>query len=222
MKQAVIYYRVSTKRQGYSGLGLKAQRNAVKLYARNHKIEIIKEYKEIESTRKKKHKRPKLMAALADCTKTGAVLLIAKIDRLDRNVAFISALMESDIEFIAVDNPNANKLMRHIIAAFAEHERDQISIRIKEALAVAKRNGVELGKYGKKVLSKKNKREADKFARKMKPILSIYHQQGFRSVRKLAHQLNEDKVRPFTGKNAKWHPSSVYAIQKRIYGLEIS
>lgn len=220
MKQAVIYYRVSTKRQGYSGLGLKAQRNAVTFFARSHKYKIIKEFKEVESTRKNNTNRFKLFTALEVCKLTKATLLIAKLDRLHRSVSFISALMESEVDFVAVDNPHANKLMLHIMAAFAEHERDQISTRTKEALAVAKSKGVKLGKYGKNVLSKKNKRSADKFARKMKPVISIYYQQGHRSVRKLATILNMDGITPYYGKKAKWHVTTVYNLLQRIKSLD--
>jgi DNA invertase Pin-like site-specific DNA recombinase len=176
MKKAIAYYRVSTKRQGRSGLGLKAQKSAVWLYAKAYKLKIIQEFKEVESTRK--NNRPKLMQALDESKSTKSILLVAKLDRLDRNVAFISKLMESNVDFIAVDNPHANKLTLHIQAAFAEYERDLISQRIKEALAVAKKNGVQLGKYGKTVLAKRNKRKAMQFAKKLKPLLGSLKKEG--------------------------------------------
>ncbi len=120
----VAYYRVSTARQGQSGLGLDAQRSAVSgfLHGRG---ELAAEFTEVESGRK--NDRPQIAAALDLCCRRRAVLVIAKLDSLARNVAFVARLMESGVEFIAVDNPHANKLMVHMLAAFAEHERDQIS-----------------------------------------------------------------------------------------------
>jgi DNA invertase Pin-like site-specific DNA recombinase len=142
MAQFVAYYRVSTDRQGTSGLGLDAQRTAVLAHAANG--QLIAEYTEVESG-KKHTNRPQLLAALAECRRSGATLVIAKLDRLGRNVAFISALMEGGIDFVACDNPYANRLMLHMLAAFAEHEREQISQRTKAALAAAKARGVRLG-----------------------------------------------------------------------------
>ena len=154
MNKAIAYYRVSTDRQGKSGLGLEAQNETVKQFANFKQWELIGEFTEIESG--KKSNRPQLQEALKQCLKQKAVLVIAKLDRLGRNVAFISSLMESKVEFVAVDNPHANRLMLHLLAAFAEHEREQISTRTKEALKVAKSRGVILGKHGKNVLSQEN------------------------------------------------------------------
>ena len=138
----VAYYRVSTARQGQSGLGLDAQRTAVASYVAG-RGELSAEFTEVESGRK--NDRPQLAAALDLCRRRRAVLVIAKLDRLARNVAFVARLMESGVEFVAVDNPHANKLMMHMLAAFAEHERDQISARTVAALAAAKARGVRLG-----------------------------------------------------------------------------
>lgn len=132
MKRAVTYYRVSTKRQGESGLGLESQKQSVLDFAKNNDYVLIGEFTEIESG--KRNNRPVLQKALAQCRKDSTILLIAKLDRLGRNVAFISALMESGVEFKAVDNPYAGKLLVHIMAAFAEHERDRISERTTRVL----------------------------------------------------------------------------------------
>src|SRR6267378_4434800 len=141
----VSYYRVSTGRQGHSGLGLDAQRQAVQEYLGGKpENQLVEEHTEIESG--KRSDRPELQAALATCKRHKATLIIAKLDRLARNVAFIANLMESGVEFVAVDNPHASKLMLHMLAAFAEHEREQISSRTKAALAAAKARGVKLGK----------------------------------------------------------------------------
>jgi DNA invertase Pin-like site-specific DNA recombinase len=188
MRKAVPYYRVSTERQGMSGLGLLAQRQSVQLFASYNKYELLNEHTEIESG--KSSKRPILLKALAECKKHNAILLIAKLDRLGRNVAFISSLMESGVDFVAADNPTANKFIVHIMAAFAEYERDQISIRTKEALAAAKRRGVVLGWYAINVLAKRNKKAANSFARKMKPIIKKIKADGFQTVRAIRHELN--------------------------------
>jgi DNA invertase Pin-like site-specific DNA recombinase len=140
MKKGIAYYRVSTDRQGKSGLGLEAQAEAVSNFAEREGYEVVAIFTETESG--KKSQRPELLAALAQCRKERATLVIAKLDRLSRNVAFISNLMESRVDFKAVDNPHANRLMVHLLAAFAEHEREQISTRTKDALAAAKRRGV--------------------------------------------------------------------------------
>ena len=141
MADFVAYYRVSTDRQGTSGLGLDAQRQAVARHIAPSRPVI--EFTEVESG-KRHTNRPQLLVALAECKKRRAVLVIAKLDRLARNVAFISALMESGTEFVCCDNPHANKLMLHMLAAFAEHEREQISQRTTVALAEAKRRGTKL------------------------------------------------------------------------------
>ena len=114
----VAYYRVSTDRQGRSGLGLEAQRDAVMRHVASHDGELIADFCEIESG--KRSDRPQLAAAIAAAKKAKATLIIAKLDRLARNVHFISGLMESCVDFVAADNPHANKLMVHLLAAFAE------------------------------------------------------------------------------------------------------
>ena len=135
MKKAITYYRVSTERQGESGLGLLAQQKAVKDFAWANDYQLMGEFVEVESG--KKNNRPVLVQALDRCKRENATLLIAKLDRLGRNVAFISKLMESGVDFKAVDNPHASKLVVHMMAVFAEHERDQISQRTAAALKAA-------------------------------------------------------------------------------------
>jgi DNA invertase Pin-like site-specific DNA recombinase len=138
----VSYARVSTARQGASGLGLDAQREAITRYVGTGRL--VGEFVEVESA-KGGVNRPQLIAALAACKLHRAVLVIAKLDRLSRNVAFVSALQESDVEFVACDNPHATKLMVHMLVAFAEHEREMISTRTVAALAQAKARGAKLG-----------------------------------------------------------------------------
>ena len=143
MAAFIAYYRVSTDRQGASGLGLEAQRAAVKAFI-GRSDKLIAEYKEVESG-KRHDNRPQLLAALAECKKRKATLVIAKLDRLSRNVKFISTLMDGDVDLVCCDMPQATRLTLHIMAAMAEHEREMISTRTKAALAAAKKRGVRLG-----------------------------------------------------------------------------
>lgn len=150
--RVVSYLRVSTARQGASGLGLDAQRAAVAAYAKAGGHTLATEYVEVESGTKAS--RPQLIAALAECRLHKATLLIAKLDRLARNVAFIANLMDGGVDFVACDMPQANRLTLHLLAAIAEHEREMISQRTKAALAAAKVRGVRLGNpHGGKVLA---------------------------------------------------------------------
>lgn len=142
MTDYVAYYRVSTDAQGRSGLGLDAQRDSIRRYVRSDDI-VLAEFTEVESG--SINDRPQLALALALCRRKRARLLIAKLDRLSRNLHFISGLMESDVKFTAVDMPDADPFRLHIEAAVAEEERRKISTRIREALAAAKRRGVKLG-----------------------------------------------------------------------------
>jgi DNA invertase Pin-like site-specific DNA recombinase len=140
----VSYLRVSTQRQWRSGLGREAQQEAVNQFLNGGRHKVVGEFEEIESG-KRDDNRPELQKALAMCRIHRATLLVAKIDRLARNVAFVSKLMESGVKFQAVDMPEANNLTVHILAAMAEHEAKMISERTKAALAAVKRRGTKLG-----------------------------------------------------------------------------
>ena len=139
----VAYLRVSTQRQGTSGLGLEAQREIIQnfLYDKNP----IAEYIEVESGRKTDKGRPKLKEALEVCRKTGAKLIVAKLDRLARNVAFLSQLLESDVDIVFCDFPQANKMVLHILAAISQYEAELVATRTKQALAAKKARGAVLG-----------------------------------------------------------------------------
>jgi DNA invertase Pin-like site-specific DNA recombinase len=135
------YYRVSTQKQGTSGLGLDAQRAAVQAFAGS--AQLLTEYVEIESG--KKNQRPQLLAAIAEARRVGATLLIAKLDRLSRNAGFIFALRDSGVDFVCCDMPDANTLTVGLFAVIAQHERETISKRTKDALAAKKARGAQLG-----------------------------------------------------------------------------
>jgi DNA invertase Pin-like site-specific DNA recombinase len=143
MKKVVSYLRVSTQRQGASGLGLEAQRTAVETFCRSHGYHIVEEFVEVETG--KRNDRPILRDALARAKSCKALLVISKLDRLARNVAFIANLMESGVEFRACDMPEANRLLLHVMAAVAEQEARAISERTRNALQAAKARGVPLG-----------------------------------------------------------------------------
>ena len=207
MKKSIAYYRVSTDRQGQSGLGLAAQQKSVQDFAKSSNLNVVKEFTEIESGRKVK--RPVLQKALQECKKENMVLLIARLDRLGRNVMFISTLIESKVEFIAIDNP-------HILAAVAQYEQRQISIRTKEALQAAKKRGVELGKNGKYVLAKQNSMAAFNFALMMENRITKLRQEGFTTVREIKRELNRRRVPTYRGLGFKWHNQTVHNVMTRI------
>ena len=144
MSEIVAYYRVSTKRQGFDGLGMAAQREAVERYAAGLSASIVATYEEVESSsRSDLRNRPQLAAAVAHVRRSKVVLVIARLDRLARNVFVTSQLLESGIEFVAWDNPHASRLTIHIPAAMAEHESRLISARVKDAIATSRARGME-------------------------------------------------------------------------------
>lgn len=145
MPDFVAYFRVSTQKQGADGLGMEAQREAVSDYAKKVGARILQEFVEVESGKKTERERPELALAMGSAKRTGATLVVAKLDRLARNVAFLSSIMQTGVNFLACDNPHATKFTVHILAAVAELEREQISRRTKEALARAKARGTKLG-----------------------------------------------------------------------------
>jgi len=212
MRKAVAYYRVSTTRQGKSGLGLEAQQSAVKSYCIGNEYDLVCELIEVKSTRKH---RPGLQEALAYCKKHKATLIVARLDRLGRDVEEIARIVKSSVEVIVTDNPHANRLTIHILAAVAEEQRRTISINTKEALQAAKARGVILGANGRDVLSKKNKVEADAFARTLQPIIQEFISEGYTSIRAIAEQLNDREIPTFRP-GAMWHKTSVYNLLERL------
>lgn len=213
----ISYVRVSTARQGASGLGLEAQRDAVSRFLNGGDWELISEFQEVETGKGSDAlaKRPQLRAALAACRKEGATLVIAKLDRLARNVHFVSGLMESKAKFVACDMPEANELTIHIMAAFAEHEAKRISQRTKDALAVAKGRGVVLGKAGAANLRpnlEERQRAANAFAEKLRPMFESMKARGL-SQRGMVAELNSISVP--TPNGGKWLLATVQRVIDR-------
>ncbi|ABB32506.1 resolvase-like serine recombinase [Geobacter metallireducens GS-15] len=209
MKRYVSYLRVSTDKQGREGYGVGAQREAVANYLNGGKWELLREFVEVESGRKKD--RPELAAALSFCKLTKSTLIVAKLDRLARNVAFVSSLMESGVDFVAVDFPEANKLTVHILAAVAEHEAGMISTRTKAALAAARTRGVKLGNPNLTNEARSAGRVAramksDEDAKRVKPIIEGLRLQGM-GLRETARELNRQGIRTPLGKD--WTATAV-------------
>lgn len=211
MKQAIAYYRVSTNRQGKSGLGLEAQQLAVKSYCKFHEYVIIQEVVEVKSTRKC---RIRLEEALETCKKNNTTLMVARLDRLGRDVEQIARIANSKVEIIVTDNPHADRFTIHILAAVAEDQRQRISDSTKSALQAAKKRGKILGKNGK-VLAKANKKAANDFAIKLSPLLKRLENKGITTLRAISEELNRRTIPTFRGVG-RWHPSTVYFLKNRL------
>jgi len=223
MPRVVAYYRVSTDAQGRSGLGLEAQRDTIARLCGAREWEIIAEFTEVESG--KRHDRPELVAAMHRAKVTGATLVIAKLDRLSRSAAFLTALQESGTPFVAADMPEACETTVGILAVIARSERNAIARRTKEALAAAKARGVQLGnpngaaalrRAGRgnvaalEAVRAKAASRADDYA----PILADVRAAGAASLSAIARELNKRGI--VTPRGGDWHPSSVQRLLTRI------
>jgi DNA invertase Pin-like site-specific DNA recombinase len=221
--QFISYVRVSTERQGKSGLGLEAQRAAVTAYVIGQRGLLVEEFREIESG--KKDDRPQLAAALAACRRHKAVLVIAKLDRLARRVSFISALMDGDVDFVACDFPQANRLTLHILAAVAEHEREMISQRTKAALQAAQSRGMKLGNRtnAHECLARARaarSAQARRQAENLRPIIDQIMRSGVTSLRLIAAALTARGIRTPRG-STRWHAEQVATVL-RLTDLQMS
>lgn len=223
MTRAVAYYRVSTDKQGRSGLGMEAQHAAVEALCRERRWELIAPpFQEVESG--KRDDRPELLNAIERCRQTGATLVVAKLDRLSRNVAFLATLQDSGIQFIAADMPEANELTVHIMAAVAQAERKVISVRTKQALEAARARGTKLGnpigvaafngRCGSAAGVEASKRKADAHALLLRPVIERMQSQGHTSLGAIGRLLNEEGMR--TPRGGQWHSSSVRNLLARL------
>jgi DNA invertase Pin-like site-specific DNA recombinase len=212
----VAYYRVSTQRQGNSGLGLEAQKASVEAYLNGGNWKLLKEFQETETGKGSNalERRPVLNEAIAFAKRHKAKLIIAKLDRLARNVAFVSALMESKVPFVCADMPEANELTLHIMAAMAQYESKRISERTREALQAAKRRGVKLGKVENLQKGCAERAEnAEAFAMKLKPTLEALKAQGL-SQRAMVEELNKLGAKTSAGK--EWKLMTLQRVLKRL------
>lgn len=222
MKRYVAYYRVSTQKQGRSGLGLEAQRETVLGYV-GGVGNLTAEFTEVESGRNAD--RPQLAAALRNCKATGAVLVVARLDRLARDVAFLSNLMNSGVDFVAVDFPEANRLMVHVLAAVAEYESRMASERTKVALKAAKARGTRLGNpNGARALKRAGKgnmaavkviqAQAGERADTLRDMVQDIQAGGVSTLSGIALELSNRGAK--TARGGRWHPASVQRLLTRL------
>ncbi len=222
----VGYYRVSTDRQGRSGLGLEAQRSAVANYLDGGNWTLLDTFTEVESGRR--NDRPELAKALDLCRRRKATLVIAKLDRLARNVAFIANLMDADVDVVAVDMPQANRFTLHIMAAMAEHEAALVSQRTRAALKAAKARGRKLGwsipsrRKEQAQASLKgvagNRAKGDRVAANVLPVIRDIDRAGVTTLQGIADALNARGIR--TARQRRWYASTVRKLLVRGYQVE--
>ena len=214
MPQAIAYYRVSTQQQGRSGLGIEAQKSAVARFAESEGIEVVAEYTEVETGKGADalDRRPELAAALTRARKAKCPVVVAKLDRLSRDVHFISGLMAHKVAFIVAElGLDADPFMLHLYAALAEKERALISARTKAALAAKKAQGVKLGNpraaetVGKAHAA--HRAAADHFAASVLPIVQSIRASGITSHAGIAEALNSRGVR--TARGGQWYATTV-------------
>ncbi|MBL9072517.1 recombinase family protein [Tabrizicola sp.] len=222
-ERLVAYERVSTARQGLSGLGLEAQRKAIGDFASARGAEVLARFTEVESGRRAD--RPELSRALHLAKVTGATLVIARLDRLSRNAAFLLALRDSGVKFLACDMPQANDLTVGIMALVAEAEREAISRRTKEALAAAKARGVKLGNpNGAESLRRAGKggaalravvsANAAAFAEDLAPVIADVQAAGHTSLRAIAAELTARGIR--TRRGGRWSVGNVLGVLAKV------
>jgi DNA invertase Pin-like site-specific DNA recombinase len=209
MKRYVAYFRVSTEKQGKSGLGLAAQRTLIERFLSDGD-EVIAEFVEVQSG--KNDERVELWKAIAHAKKQDAKILIAKLDRFSRKVSFIAGIMEQGIGLVVAEMPHATDFQLHIFAALAQEERRLISERTRNALAEAKKRGVELGRNGK-VLATKHRREADERAETLRPIIMPMVIAGL-SYSEIALRLNEEGIQTVNGR--RFHAQQVKNLVPRL------
>lgn len=216
----VAYYRVSTQKQGRSGLGLEAQQEMVKNFIRQNGGQIVAEYQEVESG--KDDERPQFIKAMRHAHVVGGKLLVGKLDRLSRDLHFITSLQKSHVDFIVADMPNCDSFTINIYGALAQREREMISERTKAGLAAAKARGIKLGKpenltpeissIGRELGRQQQVANADRFAALVRPRIEELQNEGL-SLRAIACKLDSEHFK--TARGGKWTASSVRNIQER-------
>jgi DNA invertase Pin-like site-specific DNA recombinase len=217
MPQAVAYYRVSTKRQGTSRLGIEAQEEAVSLYSKLTETEVVKKFFEVESG--KKNNRLILKKAVRYCRKHGFVLIIAKIDRLARNAFLVADLIQSGIKIVAADKPLADELELLEDAIKAQRVGDTISKNTRDALQAAKRRGVILGKHAA-ILVQNIRQQSRDHTLSMIPEIEKLRKEGYTTEGNILAQLKKRRIPPMRGPGYRWHPSTVHYLLKRIEKIQ--
>lgn len=211
--KCIAYYRVSTVRQGESGLGLDGQRETVRRFTTSHGMEIVAEHTEVESG--KINERPQLSEALSICRKIGATLVVSKLDRLSRNALFLLQLQQGNVDFICCDCPNVDRFTVGILALVAQRERELISERTKSALKAAKARGVRLGTRNPdrqvKLMVAGYRRQNDAFAAKVRPIIDEVKSAGVKTLKGIAECLTRRGIPTRNGKSV-WFGSAVKAV----------
>lgn len=218
----ISYIRVSTVSQGRSGLGLEAQKKAVVDYLNGGKWELLADFVEVESG--KRNDRPELKKALDRCRLTGATLIVAKIDRLARNAAFLLSLRDAGVDFVAADMPDANRMTVGIMAIIAEYERDAISARTKAALQAAKARGVALGRpenltqasaaRGRDMGRAASTTRSDARLADLAPVIRDIVAGGSPTLAQIADALNERQIP--TSRGGTWSPTQVARVMDRL------
>lgn len=215
MKQFILYRRVSTTRQGQSGLGLESQDETVRRYVASQCGVIVGEFAEVESGKKTDAERPQLALALQACVQHKATLVVAKLDRLSRNAEFLLRLQNSGTDFICCDAPNVDRFTVGILALVAQRERELISERTKAALMAAKKRGVVLGaKNPEKSLPlmwAASTRAKESFQEKVRPIVREIQEAGCTTLQEIADCLNRRGI-PTRRNGGKWYPATVSRI----------
>lgn len=223
----VTYIRVSTDKQGRSGLGLEAQRAAIAAYAHSADAHVVEEFQEVESGRN--NDRPALLAALKSTRVHGAKLVIAKLDRLSRNAAFLLTLQESGVDFVTCDMPDASPFTVGIMAVLAQQESKMISDRTRAAMAAAKARGQTFGNpngaaalrhagKGNEASIKARQSRADARARDLIDVLNHLESQGHKTLTAQADELNRRGIK--TARGGRWHASSVVNLRRRQMALQ--
>lgn len=215
MKSFVLYRRVSTSRQGQSGLGLESQDETVRRYVTSQNGKIVGEFVEVESGRKTDTERPQLAQALVECRRLKAVLVVAKLDRLSRNAELLLRLQNGNVDFVCCDCPNVDRFTVGILALVAQRERELISERTRSALQIAKMRGVRLGTRHPhrqvKLMVEGYRRQKMEFISKVRPIIDEIKSTGVTTLKEIGHCLTRRGIPTRTGKTV-WFPSTVKTV----------
>jgi DNA invertase Pin-like site-specific DNA recombinase len=213
MRSFILYRRVSTTRQGQSGLGLESQDETVRRYVKGQRGTVVGEFTEVESG--KNNDRPQLTEALSECRRLKATLVVAKLDRLSRNAEFLLRLQNGNVDFVCCDCPNVDRFTVGILALVAQRERELISERTRSALQMAKKRGVKLGTRHPhrqvRLMVEGYRRQRNEFISKVRPIIEEIKATGVKTLTEIAQCLTRRGIPTRTGKTV-WFPSTVKTV----------